>query len=209
MPLIACPDCGREISTAAPSCPQCGRPNSPVVAAPQPASGPALKEETLWFGSPSPLLILGKFLGLAFLAIVLPFALYYIKGLAAENGDAIWRWGLLFIGAILLWRVIVVLIAYARIRSTVYKVTTQRVQIESGLTDKTVEDIDLRYIDDTQFRQRLIERMLGIGNVTLVSSDKTSPTYVLRGIADPRVLRELIRARAYEVSQKQLFTRST
>ena len=26
MPLITCPDCGREVSTVAPACPQCGRP---------------------------------------------------------------------------------------------------------------------------------------------------------------------------------------
>ena len=27
MPLVSCPDCGRQVSTAAVSCPQCGRPN--------------------------------------------------------------------------------------------------------------------------------------------------------------------------------------
>lgn len=26
MPLIQCPDCGREVSDAAPTCPNCGRP---------------------------------------------------------------------------------------------------------------------------------------------------------------------------------------
>lgn len=26
MPLIACPDCGRQVSGAAPACPGCGRP---------------------------------------------------------------------------------------------------------------------------------------------------------------------------------------
>lgn len=34
MPLMKCPDCGKEMSTAAPACPNCGRPN---VAASQPA----------------------------------------------------------------------------------------------------------------------------------------------------------------------------
>ena len=31
MPLITCPDCGKEISDAAPTCPGCGR---PMIAAP-------------------------------------------------------------------------------------------------------------------------------------------------------------------------------
>lgn len=37
MPLISCPECGRQISTAAEACPQCGHPNRPATPAP---SGP-------------------------------------------------------------------------------------------------------------------------------------------------------------------------
>lgn len=33
MPLIDCPECGRQISTAAVACPQCGHPNEPAPAA--------------------------------------------------------------------------------------------------------------------------------------------------------------------------------
>ena len=35
MPLVACPDCGRQVSTAARTCPQCGRP-APFSAATRP-----------------------------------------------------------------------------------------------------------------------------------------------------------------------------
>jgi hypothetical protein len=37
MPLIACPECGRQISTAAEACPQCGHPSQPAT---RPATGP-------------------------------------------------------------------------------------------------------------------------------------------------------------------------
>lgn len=30
MALIECPDCGAQVSDAAPACPHCGRPNQPV-----------------------------------------------------------------------------------------------------------------------------------------------------------------------------------
>ena len=215
MALTTCPDCSREISTAAPACPNCGRPtSSPVLAPPQPPQ--ATKEETLWHGSPSWLLLLGKIIKLALVAILMPLALYYgydwlvphSATLQAKH-DVIFRWGWLIIAAVLLWRIVVVLIAYARIRTTMYTVTNQRVIIETGIVEKKVEDIDLRYIDDTQFRQRIIERMLGIGNVSIISSDKVAPNYILRGIPGPRSLRELIRTNAYQVSQRQLFTRAT
>jgi uncharacterized membrane protein YdbT with pleckstrin-like domain len=96
-----------------------------------------------------------------------------------------------------------------RLQSTTYTITNQRVMIERGMLSKSLNEIDLRYIDDTQFFQSFSGRLLGIGNVTLISSDKAFPTTVLQGIAKPRDIREMIRARAYQVSQRQLFTRAT
>jgi hypothetical protein len=34
MALISCPECGRQISSAAEACPQCGHPNRPTPAGP-------------------------------------------------------------------------------------------------------------------------------------------------------------------------------
>jgi membrane protein YdbS with pleckstrin-like domain len=203
MALIKCPDCGREVSTAATVCPQCGRPMAAMAAPPVQTS--VIKEETLWHGTPSWLLVFGKFIGLLLVVIVLPLIYYLGYAFLAPYGTIVWA----IIAIIVLWQIVDISIALARLRTTMYTVTTQRVIIETGLTTKKVEDIDLRYIDDTQFQQSFIQRMLGIGNVTIVSSDKTSPTYTLHGIRDPRGTRELIRTNAYQVSQRQLFTRAT
>ena len=165
-------------------------------------------EQTLWRGSPSWLLLLGKLIWLVLAAAVLPAVLVWANNRFLPDPTAM-RFVWLVVAAAILWRAVSVAIAFARIRSTLYTVTNQRVISESGIAEKTVEDIDLRYIDETHFRQRIIERMVGIGNVTIVSSDKVAPQFVLRGVPDPRGLRELIRARSYEVSQRQLFTRAT
>ena len=210
MPLTSCPDCGREVSTAAPACPHCGRPTGPVVAPPPPQTAQtAAAEEKLWHGSPSWLLLLGKLIWLAVVAIGLPLLVHYWATNFPPEDPRFVKWAWVLVAVIVVWRAVGVGIAYARIKSIMYTVTNQRVIIETGLVEKNVEDIDLRYVDETNFRQRIIERMLGIGSVMIVSSDKVAPQYVLRGIPDPRGLRELIRARAYEVSQRQLFTRQT
>lgn len=207
MALTTCPDCGREVSTSAPACPHCGRPNAPALAAPAaPAAAPA--EQTLWRGSPSWLLLLGKLIWLILAVVALPAVVFWADRRFFPDPKTM-RIVWLVVAAVVVWRAIGVGIALARIRSTLYTITNQRVIIEGGIMEKKVEDIDLRYIDDTNFRQRIFERMLGIGNVTIVSSDKMAPLFVLRGISGPRDLRELIRARAYEVSQRQLFTRTT
>ncbi|PYQ59678.1 MAG: hypothetical protein DMF58_10800 [Acidobacteria bacterium] len=203
MPLVKCPDCGRDVSSAAPSCPQCGRPMA-AVAPPQPQSSGG-KEETLWHGTPSWLLLLGKIIRAVIVAIVLPLIYYFGRDFLAQYYGIVWS----IIAIAILWQIVEVFIALTRIKTTIYTITTQRVILERGITTKSVEDIDLRYIDDTQFSQSLIQRMLGIGNVTIISSDKVAPNYVLRGIPDPRAIREMIRTNAYQVSQRQLFTRAT
>lgn len=39
MPLVPCPECGRQISTQADACPQCGHPNRPFIV--EQKSGPS------------------------------------------------------------------------------------------------------------------------------------------------------------------------
>lgn len=45
MPLIACPECGREVSTAAKACPACGFPVAEKL--PAPAAAPSVPDELL------------------------------------------------------------------------------------------------------------------------------------------------------------------
>ena len=46
MPLIKCPDCGQELSPAAPACPKCARPMLPPVAAQPMRTQPAIVVQT-------------------------------------------------------------------------------------------------------------------------------------------------------------------
>jgi membrane protein YdbS with pleckstrin-like domain len=118
--------------------------------------------------------------------------------------------GIALVGIIVLLPTIFSLLgAAARIRNTSYKVTNQRIVIESGVLSRSLEEIDLRSVDDIEFRQGVLERLFGIGEVFVVSTDKVAPKFMLHGIPDPRKTRELVRAAAYQVSQRQIFTRST
>ncbi len=165
-----------------------------------PAPAPA-SEQTLWKGTPSPMLLTGYFFGIV-LVLLIPLALTFFVPPAA-----VVAWPVA--GLLVLVLGIAILVEWIKLRSTSYTITNQRVQIEKGLLAKSVEEIDLRYVEDSTFGQSLVERILGIGSVTLLSSDKTTPRYVLRSIRDPRSVREMIRAQAYQASQRQIFTRST
>ena len=212
MPVVTCPDCGREVSTMAAACPHCGRPSSPTTySAPAAAAAPVTAEETLWRGSPSWRVLLGKIITIILTVILIPIAAGFI---AKQTNDIdmagrITKIGWLITAIAVFWQIVTFLIVMVRLQSTIYTITNQRVMIERGMLSKSLNEIDLRYIDDTQFFQSFAGRLLGIGNVTLISSDKAFPTTVLQSIARPRDIREMIRARAYQISQRQLFTRAT
>lgn len=140
--------------------------------------------------------------------IVIPTAFHFFAANSANAGQII-RVGWFITAILLLFEVVRFVVSLIVLRSTLITITSQRVMIERGLLSKSLSEIDLRTIDDTQFYQGLFDRMLGIGNVTIISSDKSTPVYVLAGVRDPRTLRETIRTNAYRVSQRQIFTRTT
>ena len=210
MPVITCPDCGRDVSTLAAACPHCGRPMSPSTFT-APVAASAAAEETLWRGSPSWRVLIGKVVMMVLTAIVIPAVAIFVASHTAdlEMSGRITKIGWWVTALLLLLQFAGFLLAMLRLQSTLYTVSNQRILIEQGILSKRLSEIDLRSIDDTQFFQSFYERLLGIGNVTLVSSDKALPVSVLRGIHNPRNVRETIRAAAYQVSQRQLFTRAT
>jgi len=233
MALVTCPECGQRVSTDAASCPHCGKVLSRGAAAPSvdsggivfaPAATPPGPEQSLWEGGPSLALVYGKVLRLVIWVVVLytigyvviSFGLPAVASISAdirasieENADMV-KWAIVaLLGIAAVPSMIALPLAVARLKSTHYKVTNQRILIEYGIFSKSLQEIDMRSVDDTEFHQTFLERIFGIGEVWIVSTDKITPRVVLHAIHEPRNTRELIRATAYQVSQRQLFTRST
>jgi len=179
---------------------------TPLMDAPR----PAVQEETLWQGTPSATLLIGHIAGIVFVLIAIPLlAHFFAKTMDFEKAAGMISFGWWCTAILVFVQGIALFVAWMRLRSTMYRVTNQRVIVEEGIFSKKVDEIDLRYVDDSTFTQSLGDRILGIGSVTLMSTDTSSPRYLLRSIKDPRGVRELIRAEAYKNSQRQIFTRAT
>lgn len=174
------------------------------------APQPPAREETLWQGTPSTTLLIGHIAGIVLVLIGIPLLTrFFASTMDDAQREGMIRFGYWATAILLTIQLIALLVAWIQLRSTMYRVSNQRVIVEQGIFSKTVDEIDLRYVDDSNFTQSLAERILGIGSVTLMSSDASSPRYVLRSIKNPRDVRELIRAEAYKNSQRQIFTRAT
>lgn len=71
--------------------------------------------------------------------------------------------------------------------------TTQRLRIEEGVLTKRVDEVELYRIKDTQLKQSVVDRVLGLGTVEIVSSDETNPVLHIRSIHNAREMREQLR----------------
>lgn len=83
-----------------------------------------------------------------------------------------------------------------------YELTTQRLRIYKGVWSRHIEEIDLVRVRETKVNQHLGERMLNVGDITIISTDKTNPELVLNNVKEPLEVRETIR-KAYLAEQER------
>ena len=76
---------------------------------------------------------------------------------------------------------------------TRYELTNQRLRIFRGIFGNVIEEVELVRVRDTRLKQHVGERMLNIGDVTVISGDATQPEIVLWNIRKPLEVREFIR----------------
>ena len=79
-------------------------------------------------------------------------------------------------------------------RNTTYTLTDQRLKTTRGVFTRTTEDLELYRVRDNRFEQSFAERLFGLGQVVLFTTDETSPEVRLTFITDAEAVREKIRA---------------
>jgi len=86
---------------------------------------------------------------------------------------------------------------WARSAGTSYKVTTRRVIVERGILSKRLEQVDAYRIKDYVVTRPLGQRLLGTGNLLLITMDPTTPAVELRDLkTDVVALYDKLRAAA-------------
>jgi uncharacterized membrane protein YdbT with pleckstrin-like domain len=88
------------------------------------------------------------------------------------------------------------LIYFALRRSgTSYKVTSQRIVIDSGIFSKKLDQVDLYRVNDFEVDRPFLQRIMGTGNLKMMTVDRSNPVIILWGIhTDVVQLYERIRA---------------
>lgn len=119
--------------------------------------------------------------------------------------DVIWRgkpsqwlnFGWFVICGLLFWLVVPVFVAFWRwlvIRNTRYELSSDRLFTYSGVLNKSIDELELYRVKDYSQLNPLLLRVVGLGNLVLITSDRTHAEVIIVAIPDVTEVRAMLRA---------------
>lgn len=79
-------------------------------------------------------------------------------------------------------------------KCTFYELTSQRLRIRSGILNKKVDELELYRVKDYSMEQPFLLRLVGLGNLNMITSDATTPNVAMLAIPGIEEVREKLRA---------------
>ncbi len=86
---------------------------------------------------------------------------------------------------------------------TRYALSEDRLFLSVGFLSIQDEEVLLYRIRDISSRRTLWQRLFGVGTLTITSSDKTTPTLVLKNVKRPLVVKETIHQQVEEMKLRR------
>ncbi|MCG3136261.1 MAG: hypothetical protein HJJLKODD_00087 [Phycisphaerae bacterium] len=86
-----------------------------------------------------------------------------------------------------------------------YRLTSQRLFIETGILSKTIDQTELIRVDDVRITKSLFDRIVALGTVQIISTDSTNRDLRIRGIKRPDEVADLIRQNMRTLRRKSLY----
>ena len=84
-----------------------------------------------------------------------------------------------------------------------YKLTNERLMIEHGFVGRRTEEMDLYRVNDVTVKQNPFERVYGMGDISVITTDATAPIKNLLNVRDPDRVKDLVREAARAERQRR------
>ncbi len=165
-----------------------------------PPSGNDENEADVWLGNPSQWLNLKTYAicGFIFLAGFIVLILYWSSFGGLPGWVQLIYALVVFLipGAYALWK-------YLETRNFKYELTDQRLKTHEGVLNKKTDTLELYRVKDTEIERPFWLRIIGRGNIILHTSDRTTPTLVLKAINNPTDQVEMIRIKVEKLRESK------
>lgn len=145
-----------------------------------------LPKEVVWQGRPSLVLALDK-LGPAMIVSVLMVYIGYRNGWVYQN----WMMGVyagITIYSLLRWTAKVITLLCIQ-----YTITNERLLYKHGVFNRITDEIELFRVRDFQIQEPLFLRPWGLGNVVLITADRTHPEMIIEAVPETARLHSMVR----------------
>ncbi len=189
---MQCNQCGRDAPAESAFCPKCGAlledaaidddAGPPQFLTGGRGRGNTPPEEDLWTGSYSPKAMAGA---------TIAAGVFTVLGMIAATFGGPAGWAALVVAAIVVWCGLAIVYFYRRL-TVHYRLSTYRFFHDKGLLSRTGNRVEVIDIDDVTVEQGPIERIFGVGTISIQSSDTTDPELRLPGIENVCEVADLI-----------------
>jgi len=149
-------------------------------------------ETTVWQGTPSQWTNFGTYLFCALLVGGIVFAKLNYTGAGSE-----------YILAALAVPILWALFRWIGTSTHRYEITTERIKLTTGLLSKQTTELELYRVRDYSVVEPFLLRLVGCGNIVLVSADRTTPQVVLHAVPHAAKLKDQIRANTERMRQRR------
>jgi membrane protein YdbS with pleckstrin-like domain len=92
---------------------------------------------------------------------------------------------------------------WARMKSSRWKLTSRRIETETGLLSKKVDTLELWRVKDAEFRQTLMDRMFGVSCIVVTAHDGALPVMEIRGVPGDRAIYDKLMAAVMDARQQR------
>ena len=75
---------------------------------------------------------------------------------------------------------------------TVYRLTKEKLLVDSGIFNKTMEEVWLYRFIDISIKRSFLQRIFGLGTIHCCTRDKSTPEFNLENVRNPVQVREII-----------------
>ena len=136
-----------------------------------------MEEETLWQGARSQITNWGVYL----------LALLVIAGAIVGSIFVPFAW----VAAVV--PVVWIVWVWLRTRSESFTLTTERLRLKKGVLNQVFDEVELYRVKDVTLTRSAVQRMFGLGTVTMQTSDQGQETICIDSVRSSEELREQLR----------------